>query len=636
MSLKKLLSCLAFGLLLTAPAAEAADVLELTFRRTGTAASSVTTTATGIDGVTATLKSASHQFKNSTASVTPTILCPDVNGNSSPTITLEFELTGLPSSFTVEDLNFDIHALNSGGAYQQSDDNKSRQFNVTAQFNGTTFGSLDDIDIAKNVNTSGAERHQVWTIQADEPATPSSPLTLKVTITKGTSNEGCFFGLSSIRFNTPEPEVRPFEPAAAIGQASSFYYIQSPDNQVLDNNMQWIAKRPDPAAKWYFVGTSNADGGYQIVEAENDTPINGGAKYVVTRGETQGLYSFVDTENNPISLGGATEFLFSNFRSRIDVAVASELYTFPCGNLGSIYVTSATVSSIQGFADLHYPMATSDGTAITYPQAAKPTERYTMLSRDHATVTPGDFNVAISLSKAPTDGLRTFLYFDWDRDGYFEASQEITGEQDMNATITVPNDAVLGESRMRIRLTDNGLIEADDDVNGQVIDLFINVVDASGAQIAPTVKPNAENRGTATYDEATNMASATALGTSTFLYWQEKTRVHSLEASCEIAPACTPRTFVAVFSPNLEELSAIDRVTIDTPDNSASINVDGRIINVNAATDVRLILIFGLDGSLKLSGNGCNTLDASTMPSGIYIVKAITATGSATSKVTLH
>ena len=262
MSLKKLLSCLAFGLLLTAPAAEAADVLELTFRRTGTAASSVTTTATGIDGVTATLKSASHQFKNSTASVTPTILCPDVNGNSSPTITLEFELTGLPSSFTVEDLNFDIHALNSGGAYQQSDDNKSRQFNVTAQFNGTTFGSLDDIDIAKNVNTSGAERHQVWTIQADEPATPSSPLTLKVTITKGTSNEGCFFGLSSIRFNTPEPEVRPFEPAAAIGQASSFYYIQSPDNQVLDNNMQWIAKRPDPAAKWYFVGTSNADGGY--------------------------------------------------------------------------------------------------------------------------------------------------------------------------------------------------------------------------------------------------------------------------------------------------------------------------------------------------------------------------------------
>ena len=40
----------------------------------------------------------------------------------------------------------------------------------------------------------------------------------------------------------------------------------------------------------------------------------------------------------------------------------------------------------------------------------------------------------------------------------------------MQLTTTVPQDARIGKSRLRLRLTDNGLTDAEDDVNGQTID----------------------------------------------------------------------------------------------------------------------------------------------------------------------
>ncbi|MDE6324455.1 MAG: T9SS type A sorting domain-containing protein [Paramuribaculum sp.] len=623
--------CLAAG-----SQAVASQVLELTFSRTGTGAQDVAVTASGIDGVTASMTAVSHSMRPTTENVTAQILCPNVNGNTSPTITMEFRIQGLPAGFTVEDLNLDIHALNGTSTYQQHDDGKLRQFNVSTTLDGTAFGSLSNIDIAANVNPSGSERHKVWTIEAASPVATSSTVNLKLTVTKGTTNEGCFFGISSIRFNTPAPEVRPFTPASSVGNATDFYYILNADGQALTSSMQWDEKKPDDGQKWYFVGASNAAGGYQIVAGANDAIQFSGKKFTVDNGSESGLYTLTDAEGTALEVAGCSEFRFGTFRQRNQFALSSQIYSLPCGSLGSTYVASAIVKSLQGYADLHYPMATVSGQDITYPTASRPTERYTMLSRHRATVAAGEMEVQLNLNATPSAADKVYLCFDWDRDGYFEHVQEIAPSQAMKATVQVPATAKTGLSRMRVRITSNGLADADDDVVGQVLDMFLEVVDAQASLINPQVIPNAPERGTATYNETTGIASATAKGTAAFLYWSEGLAVYSLDAQCEISPAYTARKYVAVFSPNLDELSAIDRVAWNTPDAQASISVSGRTVTVESPADVNHIMVFGLNGSLLLHVQSVPQVSVESLASGLYIIKAVTSAGSVSAKAIIE
>ena len=76
--------------------------ISLRFSRSATAASSVKVSvcdAAGksIDGATASLTS-SYAFKATGNAVTAAMLCPNVNGNTSPTITLTFKIDGLPDA----------------------------------------------------------------------------------------------------------------------------------------------------------------------------------------------------------------------------------------------------------------------------------------------------------------------------------------------------------------------------------------------------------------------------------------------------------------------------------------------------------------------------------------------------------
>lgn len=109
--------------------------ISLRFSRSATAASSVKVSvcdAAGksIDGATASLTS-SHAFKATGNAVTAAMLCPNVNGNTSPTITLTFKIDGLPDALpTPHYALLDIHALNASGSYQSNNDGKARQFNV--------------------------------------------------------------------------------------------------------------------------------------------------------------------------------------------------------------------------------------------------------------------------------------------------------------------------------------------------------------------------------------------------------------------------------------------------------------------------------------------------------------------------
>ncbi|MDE7125093.1 MAG: hypothetical protein K2O12_01240, partial [Muribaculaceae bacterium] len=213
---KAFLAALTIATALAIPSTKAADnALELTFSRNGTTASSVTVNTSGVDGATATLVSASHSFRGTSGSTTSSIICPNVNGNTSPTITLEFSITGLAESFSITSIDFNIHALNGSDGYQDHNDNKKRLYNLSAHINGSPFGSLTEFDIADGVNPTGTTRNKLWNIQPATSLSATNPLTLRLTISAGSANEGCFFGLSSIRFNTgseppgPDPDPDP-------------------------------------------------------------------------------------------------------------------------------------------------------------------------------------------------------------------------------------------------------------------------------------------------------------------------------------------------------------------------------------------------------------------------------------------
>ncbi|MCM1348470.1 MAG: T9SS type A sorting domain-containing protein [Firmicutes bacterium] len=788
-----------------ATVATAAEPVELTFNRTGTDAGSVTVTATGLPGVTATLTEASPAFKPTASSVTSSILCPNANANTNPTITLEFTVNGLPADYQISGLGLDIHALDGTSGYQAADDGKTRQWNVAATVGGTQINPLSNIDIAAGVNASSSMRHKVWTMEAASPVTATSPLVIRLTITKGSENPGCFFGLSSLKLltdgegggtvepkpdpePTPEPtpidpsegsywyikwkantsdyirqsgtkfiigeksttasclwefvptdkencyylrnvttgqymgscnmtpasaskvlasdtpveyyvgktastnseikgcywlsstdcsgynvenntrclnkdgasddiitwknntayqtnvgsywtlepyEDRPFTPAQAIGEATYFYYIQDADGKALNHDLQWVERGMDASQKWYFVGEANAMGGYQVVAADATTASFEALRFVVAKAEDGLLYTLTDANGNKLSIAGVDAFTFSGFRDRNPFALKAQIYTLPCGSLGSNYVTSVAIdANKEGFGDYRYPMATENNGSIEYPMAGTPSHRYTMLSRDRANIGAGEFEVNITLKSAPASNELVLLYFDWDRDGVFEKTVNVTPAKEMNVKVEVPETAKAGESRMRIKVTSNGLVEADDDVAGQVLDLFLNYVPAGGKKLDPIVRVNSRERGSAYYNTNSHYAVANKYGTAAFLFWRENNRVYSVEPSCEVAPSEVQRVLTAVFSPNLD-LSGIDTTKLGLTDGDASINVHGHVISVLSSTAVSDIMVFGIDGSLLLHTCGASEADASHLASGVYVVKALTANGSATAKIIL-
>ena len=99
--MKKIYLTILAMLLVITGQAFAAQSIGLRFNRTGTNASSVTISVvdesgTAVSGAQATMTS-SHDFKGTGNAVTSSIICPNVNGNSSPTITLTFTISGVPA-----------------------------------------------------------------------------------------------------------------------------------------------------------------------------------------------------------------------------------------------------------------------------------------------------------------------------------------------------------------------------------------------------------------------------------------------------------------------------------------------------------------------------------------------------------
>ena len=258
-------------LILAAQPAMAVSGIGLKFNRTGTDASSVSITVidengTAIDGATATVAT-SHAFKATNNAVTAAILCPNVNGNTGPTIELTFTINGIPSSFTFNKVGLDIHALNGANSYQDPADGKQRKWNVATTVNNADFGSLSDIDIAASVGTAG-NVHKVWDITG-ATVNADGTMTVKLTITKGTENSGCFFGLSEVQLSTdgeeptPEPEPDPVpEPDTTDAKVYLISWKNTGANYVTeesDHRMTIQSRDNTKPQFWMFIPSGNTN-----------------------------------------------------------------------------------------------------------------------------------------------------------------------------------------------------------------------------------------------------------------------------------------------------------------------------------------------------------------------------------------
>lgn len=156
------------------------------------------------------------------------------------------------------------------------------------------------------------------------------------------------------------------------------------------------------------------------------------------------------------------------------------IYQQPCGSLGAAWLKACD--------------ATGEGLVrpMSYTAAAAPSD-YWMPCRNDSIVAVRGKAFELSYDAAGIDDSHAVTaYMDWDGDGLFEVRHDFFATARGSAEITVPDTAKLGKVRLRIRLTDNGLEGADDDVTGTVYDFPLYILATAPTQGPVGITPRPE------------------------------------------------------------------------------------------------------------------------------------------------
>ncbi len=792
------LACAVFFLLPCELKAAGDSVVQLQFELSGSDVSVnvVDETGTPMDGVTATLSSASHSFSAPKGAITASMLSPNVNFNTDPEVNLTFTIQGLSDNFQFNTVGLDVHALNSTGAYQENNDGQQRLFNFAIASGSSSstleaFATLSNTDIAAGVGEKG-NVHKVWDITSSSTHNATNPLVISITVTKGSTNRGCFMGLTSITlsqsenapsdpgepgdgtFPTPNAyyylkgngsntqymaestdgslavsapdvsqyqfwqfvptgnencyyiknattghfvqscsmggstpivtgtapveyyigqngtkyrftstdcsnyadtgrspfglnkdgssgkvvsyqagasnanswweaiptdylyEVRPFEPSAALGQPEFLYNIRSTKGLSLSmsetGNLTWEEEAGSDNQTWYFVGTSNHEGGYLIVNKATAQTINREneeqTRWSIFESADHAAYFFkpygAGDADKALTIDGDSLLLFATSRS--DFARSVQIYELPCGALGNQYITKADISGESVLRPMTYPLPTISGNVIQDPVAPRPSSWYTLFTSDKATLAQGTtFTLALQLNAAPLTGTELYIYFDWNRDGLFEERHPLTAEQAMTFTFSVPENAPTGKSRMRIRLTENGLAGAEDDVIGQTLDFVLYVCEPT-TDFPLSISSCNEERGSVKWSgndqlPAEITATATSKGNAQFLYWRDGNRIVSTDAIYTFLHDHAIQ-LVAYFTPNTSSSTAIGNISGGN-DSKVNITQQGNYIYVDTHDKQLTVTVYSADGKTALQSSA-NRISTANLASGTYIVHAIT------------
>lgn len=438
--------------------------------------------------------------------------------------------------------------------------------------------------VAKNTTAGAATYGQYWfssTDCANYDNTASSPRALNkdgasnfiITWMAGNTNEGSFWTLHETE---DLYDLRPF----MVGEAYR-YLLQNDELKALqladDNTLSWEKRTEDASQSWYFQGESNRAGGYQIINAKTGKALNDGTAYVVVQDLTaeSAVYQFrpfatKDDATTVLTIDGKSALTFRAVRSAF--SRSAQIYQMPCGALAGLYISELSLTGEAAYKPLVFPITTAAG-----KESATPAEWFTLYVRDKAEVQPGkSLTLDITMNQTPAAGYEAFAYFDWNRDGVFEAVTTLDVARTMSATIPVPADAKEGKTRMRIRITDNGLTDAEDEAVGQIFDAILTVIPANKG-LSFSVTTSDLTRGTVSYelngDEIT--IKADPLGNASFIAWREGNRLFTTTATHTFTLDRSIH-LTAYFTPNTDIVTLIEGVEVKVPANNVFYDLQGR------------------------------------------------------------
>lgn len=271
-----------------------------------------------------------------------------------------------------------------------------------------------------------------------------------------------------------------------------------------DGDFSWTTpEAAEGETSFYMEGQGNSKGGYRLHHGTNHKTLNESEAWSIVEDELTGFYGWENAAHQRVKLGGETRFRF--MAQRTPLMRRLQIYDYPCTTTDNYTWTSLTLGVKDEAKEGAKVLA-----SINYPdeKAKNDRELHVVFSRQTAELPQKEqIKLSFKLSKTPPKDAKAYLYFDWNHDGIFEVQQPLTLQRTTNAEFTVPETALKGNTRFRIRLTSNGLTGADDEVVGLLFDGFLNVVAPTGVH-RPTV-----NRSDAhTYDLSGRPTSTTTPG----------------------------------------------------------------------------------------------------------------------------
>ena len=603
-----------------------------TFTRGANNAASVVVTPAG----TATMASNVNWNTGGAMANRTDVLCPNRNTSQASGdnfITYTLTVSGLTSGQSFTAAKFTHIAVNSDGNLQPSNNEDVRHCNFALTANGAEVASLTD----QNIWIPSGSTDKVITLAGTSfAADTEGNLVLVLKISKGTSNSGCFYGLTKVELvgESTEPEPGPAPTVVHTFSADKVYYIQWKNtggdyitenrdkslvvagkknstyqfwrlipvegrshtyyikNEVTGNYIGSCNKAPASSsrvstsadAQEYYIGATAGGGNiagchyFSSTDCANYSNESAGPRAL----NKDGASSYIITWTAGLQDGSTTNYKEGSYWKIVETTEEWQapeppahttqtknlvVYFRPCGMVSNTYLTAATIDGVD---------------PVSYAATAKPSSFHVPYSKDHGAVMPSStFNVSITLNSNTDADLKANAYFDWNADGEFETAVPITLDGTTGtASVTVPDDAVSGDTRMRIRINSNGLDRADDDVEGFVYDIPFAVVDGERKVL---VEVNGSNRGTATlsanaesYAVGTQLtATATPKGNATFESWREGGVVVSRDAVYAFTVENRNMTLKAYFTPNTD-LSGIKDSELKTQDSELIYDLQGR------------------------------------------------------------
>ena len=260
--------------------AMAQSEVEFTFTRNGNGAD---VAVNGAEGVTATIAATSASNAWNTGgdmASRSNVLCPNTNTSAtSEGSPITYTLTVKGLNTTVTGVAFTHVAVNSGGNLQPSNNVDVRHCNFKLEVNGEAAGALTD----QNIWIPAGATDKTIAFDNLEIAA-NGTLTIKLTLYKGTTNNGCFYGLTKITLTQPEEVVEPEVPFLTQVTASDLMSKTEATNIAI-KNLSYTNNR-------WFVGNTDA-APYSAEEFTNDAifvwePVQAGVagSYYLKKGDT--------------------------------------------------------------------------------------------------------------------------------------------------------------------------------------------------------------------------------------------------------------------------------------------------------------------------------------------------------------